>query len=45
MGDADAFAETIGSDYYRETSVGEFLLGTEESKVGRSKVESRTPDR
>jgi SagB-type dehydrogenase family enzyme len=28
LGDADAFSEAIHSDYYRETSVGEFLLGT-----------------
>jgi oxazoline/thiazoline dehydrogenase len=27
-GDADLFARTIGSDYYAETSVGEFLLGS-----------------
>jgi SagB-type dehydrogenase family enzyme len=26
-GDSDHFARTIGSDYYAETSVGEFLLG------------------
>jgi len=28
LGDADAFSEAIGSNYYAETSVGEFLLGT-----------------
>jgi SagB-type dehydrogenase family enzyme len=27
-GDSDAFAKAIGSDYYAETSVGEFLLGS-----------------
>jgi SagB-type dehydrogenase family enzyme len=26
-GDSDLFAETAGLDYYRETSVGEFMLG------------------
>ncbi len=32
-GDSDHFARTIGSDYYQETSVGEFLLGSP-SKAG-----------
>jgi SagB-type dehydrogenase family enzyme len=27
-GDSDVFAKAIGSDYYAETSVGEFLLGS-----------------
>jgi SagB-type dehydrogenase family enzyme len=27
-GDSDLFARAIGSDYYAETSVGEFLLGS-----------------
>ncbi len=27
LGDSDAFARAIGSNYYEETSVGEFLLG------------------
>jgi SagB-type dehydrogenase family enzyme len=27
-GDADLFARAAGTDYYAETSVGEFLLGT-----------------
>lgn len=27
-GDADVFARAAGTDYYRETSVGEFLLGS-----------------
>ena len=27
-GDADLFARAVGSDYYAETSVGEFLLGS-----------------
>ena len=27
-GDADRFARTAGTDYYTETSVGEFLLGS-----------------
>jgi SagB-type dehydrogenase family enzyme len=27
-GDADAFALAAGTDYYAETSVGEFLLGS-----------------
>lgn len=26
-GDSDLFAKAVGSDYYAETSVGEFLLG------------------
>lgn len=33
-GDADLFAEAAGTDYYAETSVGEFLLG---SRPGSSK--------
>jgi len=28
FGNADLFAQVIGSDYYTETSVGEFLLGS-----------------
>ena len=28
VGDADVFARAIGSNYYEETSVGEFLLGS-----------------
>jgi SagB-type dehydrogenase family enzyme len=28
VGDSDRFARVIGSDYYAETSVGEFLLGS-----------------
>jgi oxazoline/thiazoline dehydrogenase len=36
MGDADAFSEAIRSNYYTETSVGEFLLGTKESQVEKS---------
>lgn len=28
-GDADLFARAAGTDYYEETSVGEFLLGSE----------------
>src|SRR5262249_42119289 len=27
-GDADLFAQAVGGDYYAETSVGEFLLGS-----------------
>jgi SagB-type dehydrogenase family enzyme len=27
-GDAERFARVIGSDYFSETSVGEFLIGT-----------------
>jgi SagB-type dehydrogenase family enzyme len=27
-GDADVFARAAGTDYYAETSVGEFLLGS-----------------
>ena len=27
-GDADLFAQATGTDYYAETSVGEFLLGS-----------------
>lgn len=27
-GDSDRFAAAVGSDYYTETSVGEFLLGS-----------------
>jgi SagB-type dehydrogenase family enzyme len=26
-GNSDLFAATVGTDYYRETSVGEFILG------------------
>jgi SagB-type dehydrogenase family enzyme len=29
-GDADLFARAAGTDYYAETSVGEFLLGSRE---------------
>jgi len=28
VGDSDLFARTAGTDYYDETSVGEFLLGS-----------------
>jgi hypothetical protein len=28
VGDADLFARAAGTDYYAETSVGEFLLGS-----------------
>jgi hypothetical protein len=28
-GDADLFARAAGTDYYAETSVGEFLLGSQ----------------
>ncbi len=35
-GDADLFARAAGTDYYAETSVGEFLLGSPRSeRVGR----------
>jgi SagB-type dehydrogenase family enzyme len=27
-GNSDLFAATVGTDYYRETSVGEFILGS-----------------
>jgi hypothetical protein len=26
-GDSDGFSELVGEDYYRETAVGEFMLG------------------
>jgi SagB-type dehydrogenase family enzyme len=32
-GDADLFARTAGTDYYAETSVGEFLLGSPRPQV------------
>jgi oxazoline/thiazoline dehydrogenase len=32
-GDSDLFAQIIGTDYYAETSVGEFLLGTHATNV------------
>jgi SagB-type dehydrogenase family enzyme len=39
-GDADLFARAVGTDYYAETSVGEFLLGSQPprpvSKKGQS---------
>jgi SagB-type dehydrogenase family enzyme len=39
-GDADLFARAVGTDYYAETSVGEFLLGSQPprpvSKQGQS---------
>jgi SagB-type dehydrogenase family enzyme len=34
-GDADLFARAAGTDYYAETSVGEFLLGTPRPQPGR----------
>jgi hypothetical protein len=33
-GDADLFARAAGTDYYAETSVGEFLLGTPRPQPG-----------
>ncbi|XWK88661.1 MAG: hypothetical protein U7127_00945 [Phormidium sp.] len=30
-GDADLFAAAVGTDYYAETSVGEFILGSKQS--------------
>ena len=35
-GDADLFARAVGTDYYDETSVGEFLLGSKRSAAGRN---------
>jgi hypothetical protein len=32
-GDSDLFARAAGTDYYVETSVGEFLLGSGVSQV------------
>ena len=32
-GDSDLFSQVAGTDYYVETSVGEFLLGSRESEV------------
>lgn len=37
-GDSDAFARLAGLDYYEETSVGEFLIGTMNSTSGVSPV-------
>ena len=34
-GDADLFARAAGTDYYAETSVGEFLLGTPRPQASR----------
>ena len=34
-GDADLFARAAGTDYYAESSVGEFLLGTLRPQPGR----------
>jgi oxazoline/thiazoline dehydrogenase len=31
LGNSDLFAKVIGSNYYEETSLGEFILGTQES--------------
>jgi oxazoline/thiazoline dehydrogenase len=36
-GDADLFARAAGTDYYAETSVGEFLLGSVEEKGAASR--------
>lgn len=33
-GNADLFAEATGLDYYAETSVGEFLLGSNANEEG-----------
>lgn len=42
-GDSDLFAETAGLDYYRETSVGEFMLGGRLSEMqGRSMLGFRS---
>jgi SagB-type dehydrogenase family enzyme len=34
-GDADLFARAAGTDYYEETSVGEFLLGSKKSRMNK----------
>ena len=41
-GDSDAFARAAGTDYYDETSVGEFLLG---SLLRRNRLWRRMSDR
>ena len=28
VGDSDLFARIVGTDYYAETSIGEFILGS-----------------
>lgn len=38
-GDADMFARAAGTDYYEETSVGEFLLGSRKNRPSQGKAQ------
>jgi SagB-type dehydrogenase family enzyme len=40
VGDSDLFARAAGTNYYEETSVGEFLLGSTRPSAGAASVDS-----
>jgi SagB-type dehydrogenase family enzyme len=44
-GDSDRFARVMGTDYYRETSVGEFILGGPGGETGLEAAERTTAAR
>jgi SagB-type dehydrogenase family enzyme len=42
-GDSDLFARVASTDYYTETSVGEFLLGSSRDEIASSSAKSTHP--